>query len=101
MSQEDPFLVVRSQREVVIAGRPFVCGVESHHAQKPGESAQVCVQQEPGLAQWSRANAGDRRDVEAFEYGIDTHEVSVNDLMVESDGAAVDKDQVHFGVRNA
>src|SRR5204862_8200202 len=59
------------------------------------------VRDEPWIAQWARAQAHERGDVESLEHGVDGHALAASQQVREIDGLPVDEDEVDLGVRNA
>src|SRR5262245_27143713 len=79
----------------------FVGGVETEQAQMASVPTEMCIREEPRLAQRLGSHTCDRSDVERFEHRIDRDSVAVADTIREIHGLAVDNHQIHFGMRNA
>ncbi len=88
------------RRQLVVGGVVSPHGIEAEELEGPGETAEVDVEHEPWLAQWSRTQSHERRHIERLEHRVHAHAVAVPHLVAEVHGLAVHQDHVDLGVRH-
>lgn len=89
--QEDAALVAGDAGQFSVLVIVRVEGVEAEHAKVASQRAEVNVTDKARDAERFGSDAQDGRDVEGLKDGVDTHVVTVLEVVGEVDGLAVDE----------
>lgn len=99
--QDDAVLFERPVNDLRIIEIIAIERIKAEQAKDRGELAQMHIAYEFGFAQWPVAQPDDGRDVQTLEHRIDGDAVAILQLIVKSDGTAIDQNHLDFRVRNA
>jgi hypothetical protein len=99
--EHDAALGLRARGDRGVVEGPLVDRVEAEEPKVAGELSQVHVGDELRIAQGHGAQPGEGRDVEPLEGRIDGDALAAHEAVVETDGLAVDEDDVDLRVGHA